>query len=369
MKVGFIITGLRMGGAEMQLSQIAKKVIEEGGDAFIIALINDQHVNIGSGEIKIYKLGLGKSPVSLLRGLIGARKIVKSEKPGVINSHLFHANLFARFLKLISFSRVRLISTYHSKAIGGRKRKFLLKITDFLSSVTVSVSKEAYLELVESKVVPKNKSRYIYNGIDTNVFSFDLAARNKKREELGVGCDETVLISVGRLTEAKDYNNLISAVKKICDKNRFGKIRVWIVGEGPLRKEIEDKIEEEGLSSTVSMLGINYDMPGLLSAADLFVLSSAWEGFSLATAEAMSCERMIVATDAGGVREVLGDCGGIIVPVKDSSLLAKGIEEALVVPAEKRGVVGALLRRRIVENFSIEVFCEKWINLYRENSN
>ncbi|BCL76527.1 hypothetical protein JHS3_22630 [Jeongeupia sp. HS-3] len=101
-----------------------------------------------------------------------------------------------------------------------------------------------------------------------------------------------------------------------------------------------------------------------MSAADLFVLSSAWEGFGLVVAEAMACERVVVATNCGGVAEVIGK-EGILVPVKDSQALAAAINEALDWSVEQKRRIGQAARQRVVERFSLGAAVEKWLQLYQ----
>src|SRR5690625_8036008 len=103
---------------------------------------------------------------------------------------------------------------------------------------------------------------------------------------------------------------------------------------------MELQIEEH-----VSFLGVYNEMPALMSATDIFVLSSLWEGFGLVVAEAMACERVVVATDSGGVKEVLGDCG-FLVSQSETDLLATGIEQALNLDEAEKSELGKRARDR-----------------------
>lgn len=107
------------------------------------------------------------------------------------------------------------------------------------------------------------------------------------------------------------------------------------------------------------------DVHDWMSAADVFVLSSAWEGFGLVVAEAMACERIVVATDCGGVKEVVGDTG-ILVPAKDSVALAQGLAKGLALTREAALAQGRLARQRIVARYSLSVQAERWLELYQK---
>ena len=104
----------------------------------------------------------------------------------------------------------------------------------------------------------------------------------------------------------------------------------------------------------VDFLGVRMDIPALMSAADVFVLSSAWEGFGLVVAEAMACERLVVATDCGGVREVVGPYGHLV-PPSDSKALCGALEAALNVSEAEYKTIGDCARKRIFDNFSLEL--------------
>ena len=106
-------------------------------------------------------------------------------------------------------------------------------------------------------------------------------------------------------------------------------------------------------------------MADLLDAADGYVLSSAWEGMPLALAEAMAMEKVVVATDVGGVRELAGDAGWIV-PSKDSSALAKGMIQAMGMNDFERKAMGKQARERVISQFSMAVKAAEWQRFYAE---
>ena len=134
-----------------------------------------------------------------------------------------------------------------------------------------------------------------------------------------------------------------------------------------IARSIEALAIELGVARRVHFLGIRYDIPAVIAASDVFVLSSAWEGFGLVVAEAMACERPVVATDCGGVREVVGDAG-FLVPPRDSDALARSIEVALMLSQEAREKLGREARRRVVTKFSLASTAERYLALYQGDS-
>ena len=200
----------------------------------------------------------------------------------------------------------------------------------------------------------------VHNGIDTDRFKVNLQAGEALRKQYGVDMNTPILLAVGRLVEAKDYPNLLQAFSRLASSTA----RLWIIGDGPLKDDLLPQAALLNIGQQVEFFGIQKNVHEWLNACDIFVFSSAWEGFGLVVAEAMACERVVVATDAGGVSEVLGDCG-FLVPPRNPAALAAALEKALSLTQEERARYGARARARVVSRFSIESAVDKWTLVYR----
>ena len=143
-----------------------------------------------------------------------------------------------------------------------------------------------------------------------------------------VPADAIFIGSVGRLDEQKGYDHLIRAQRII--KNKYPKVHLAIAGEGPMRSMLEQLIRELDLSDVVHLCGFRTDISDFVSALDLFVSSSRWEGLPIAVVEAMLLRKPVVATDVGGVSEVVkpGETG-YLVPANDVDALATNVIKAL----------------------------------------
>jgi glycosyltransferase involved in cell wall biosynthesis len=126
---------------------------------------------------------------------------------------------------------------------------------------------------------------------------------------------------------------------------------------------MQDLAERIGISDAVHWLGLRDDMPSLLDAADAFVLSSAWEGMPLVVGEAMAMEKPVVATDVGGVRELIGDAG-VVVPPKDSAALEDAMLRVMRMPEDQRNALGKAARERIRQRFDINAKAQEWDAFY-----
>ncbi len=361
MKIAFIITGLGMGGAETQIISLADYFALHGHLILIVSMRGDAVVLPQHPSIKLVSLHMNATPVSFFSAYCRVRRMLIEFSPDVVHSHLVHANIFARLLRITTVFH-RLICSSHSSYEGGFARGLAYRITDGLSDMNTNVSNDAVKASILRGHVKERKIIVVHNGIDCNNFYLDIDARKRLRSSLNVAEDTHVLIAVGRFTKAKDYPNLLKAAAIVFAKHQNSVL--WIVGAGDERQLFKAIAEQLGIGEKVIFLGLRRDIAGLMNAADIFVLSSAWEGFGLVVAEAMACERVVVATDCGGVREVIGS-EGILAPPRDSIALANSLNKALEFSCQKRAVVGRAARRRILQCFSLSSAAERWLDIYR----
>jgi glycosyltransferase involved in cell wall biosynthesis len=313
-------------------------------------------------KLPVMRLNLAKTPLGIVRGLGFAKRFVALFSPDLIHSHTFPANIFARMLTLMLRTRgvaPRLVNTIHNVDEGGWHRMLIYRATDCVADQITAVSRAAADRFVRVHAVSARKMRVLTNGIDTEVFSPDRMRRKRMRIEMKAA-KAFVWIAIGRLVPAKDYPNLLQAFDEV--RIADPAVRLWIAGEGDLdawRAAHPDAVESRG----VEALGLRRDVAALLDAADGFVLSSAWEGMPLALAEAMAMEKIVVATDVGGVRELVGE-SGIIVPPRDSAALAASMVRAMTMGEMERRIMGRESRKRVAGHFSIAGKAEEWADLY-----
>lgn len=364
MNLLYIITGLGMGGAEKQTVLIANKMYEAGHNVMIVSLTDETLVRPNDG-IQLYELKLNKTPFSLFKGLFEVKKIIKKFKPDIVHSHMFHANLFARTLRLIT-KIPALICTAHNTNEGSSLRMLAYKYTDKLASLSTNVSQDAVDSFIRKGASSPGRMIVVSNGIDASQFDFSMDERKAKRSELGIFNDTPILLSVGRLTEAKDYPNLLTAFSLLIkDRSLQSFPQLFIVGTGHLDGYLKNMSKEFGIDKYVTFIGQRNDIRQLMCAADIFVLSSEWEGFPLVITEAMACKKIIVATDAGGITEALGDCGSIV-PIKDPNSLSQAINKMIKLSDNQKEILGNKARERIIQTNSIETIIERWLSIYTQ---
>jgi glycosyltransferase involved in cell wall biosynthesis len=352
-----------VGGAEKQALAVAERMASRGHAVAIMVLMPRLDEEWPTAIHTIH-LDVRKSPGSALKGFLRAREFLHEFRPDLVHSHCFHSNIFARLLRFFGPTFV-VLSTVHNVYEGGSGRMVAYRLTDSLSRRTVAVSHAAAERFTRLKAVPRQKCTVILNGIDVASFAPSAERREKMRAEMGIatGSPTFIWLAVGRIAPAKDYPNLLRAFAAM--RAEKPDAQLWVAGDarGDQKPPLEALAKEFEIDAAVRWLGLRRDMPALFDAADAFVSSSAWEGMPLAVGEAMSMAKPDVATDVGGVRELVGDAG-VVVPPKNSQALAEMMLETMQQSKEVLAVRGRAARDRILHHFSIDATAETWEALY-----
>lgn len=358
MRILLLTTGLLTGGAERQVMDLAAQWVRTGHAVHVVSLTDESQFPIPDG-VGVTFLKLRKNPLSAFEALREAGALVRRWQPDVLHSHMFHANLFARLLRMRDRAAraVPLICTAHSTREGGKLRMALYRVTDRACTLTTHVSAEGREEMIARGAVPAHRIVVMPNGIDTKLFRPDPIHRASLRTAWHIPLDVHLLLSVGRLVPEKAQSVLIEAFARVHAEHP--RTRLLIAGDGPLRDALEQEIATAGLTQAITLLGNRNDVPSLMQAADLFVLSSIVEGMPLAVAEALACEVPVVATDVSGVRMLVQDTERIV-PPGDSAALATAIANALMAPRSEA------YREYVVDNFGLSAVAAGWLTLYRQ---
>lgn len=358
MRILLLTTGLKLGGAEQQVAALARQFTAFGHAVAVASLAQGQDVELHE-SVTVLPLEMRKTPQSMARALWRLRAFIRQWQPDIIHAHMIHANLFGRMLGAISSAAPPVICTAHSAREGGRLRMLAYRLTDHWSQLTTHVSPQGREAMIAAGAVPASRITVMPNGIDTVLFRPEAALRLSSRAELGLHEQSRLVINVGRLAKEKAQGTLIDAFAKL---KPAPDARLVIVGEGPLRGALEQRVRDHQLTKQVHLIGARQDIPALLNAADLFVLSSDIEGMPLALGEALACELPVVATDAAGVAELMGECGEIV-PRGDPAALAAAMRRALDAGHGDANAQAAR-RARIVSNFSLEAVALQWLDCY-----
>jgi glycosyltransferase involved in cell wall biosynthesis len=360
MRVLFITTGLKLGGAERQVVDLADRLAERGHDVAIAYLTGDAEVLPRDARVGLHPMHCRKSVLGMAAGCLRLRALIRKWNADVVHSHMVHANLIARLLRLVT-PMPKLICTAHSTNEGGRLVSLAYRATDCLSTISTNVSREAVAAFEQCGAAPKGRMIPVLNGIDLTEFSYSQEGRDESRKRVFPYPGKRLILTVGRLVPEKNFSGLLHAFSSVT--KAMPDAELWIAGGGELRAQLEQQRSDLHLDDSVRFLGVRADVPDLMRAADVFVLSSLFEGFGLVVAEAMASGTLTVATNAGGIAEVMGG-HGYCVPVGNQNALEAALLDALQLPAQEAIAKGEAGRRHIERNFDINRTIDQWLKVY-----
>jgi len=279
----------------------------------------------------------------------------------VIHSHMVGSNSWGAILGRLCRVPVIVAHEHMWSFDGSRARHFLDRdLIGRSCDLFLTVSEQSRRSMIELEGVNPTKLEALRNGIPDKPGGDGARIRT----EFGVGADEPIVGSVGLLREEKAFEVLVEAAKLLADEGR--KFRLLIVGDGPERNKIERAISTFGLSDRVILTGMRRDVPDLLAAMDVAVCSSDWEGGPLSILEYMQAELPVVATDVGGISEmVTHGVTGMLVPKRDPQAMAAAIGGLLDDPDEA-GRLGEAGANRQRAEYRLEAMVERVETRYEE---
>lgn len=346
LSVLLLTTGLNVGGAERLVIELARSYTARGIRTVVLSLTNDRDLldQVDTTGIDIRFIGMSKGPSGLASGARSLAKIVRNEEILVIHAHMPHAALVASTARVLFGLRTPLLHTSHNFSFA-RSLAIPLRATRGLRDVEVLLAPGQHPDLNARRIA------VIPNGIKLEDIPQWPVSRVAGRP---------VLLTIGRLNEQKNLPALIQAFHEVRATGKVPGAVLRVIGDGPQRKPLEDLIERLGLSESVSLLGLRRDIPQQLAQADLFVMSSSWEGLPLVALEAGAAAVPVIAPPVGALPWLLSDdCGFLVRPEE----LATGIVEAWSNrdEAERRA---RRLSRKVREQFGHERMVQDHVKLY-----
>jgi glycosyltransferase involved in cell wall biosynthesis len=293
------------------------------------------------------------------------REFIKKNRVDIIHCHGYKSNFYGL---LASRGQVPSVTTNHNWLTAHWK----LKAYCFLDSLwirffdrIVAVSNEVKKDMLRYKI-PEEKIRVIDNGIALERFE-KVVETKKMKNQLGFDEEIRIIGTIGSLIIEKGHIYLLEAARQILDGVKD--LKFLIIGDGPLRKPLEEKSEELGIKKDVIFMGQREDIPELLMAMDVFVLPSIKEGLPVALLEAMAAKRPVIATRVGAIPKVIENKDiGILVEPKDINELRDAIMNLIDDPWRMN-----LLARggfsRVCMDFSSDEMGKHYLKLYNEITN
>ncbi|MBP7204898.1 MAG: glycosyltransferase [Candidatus Cloacimonetes bacterium] len=361
-KIVFLSTTVDMGGAETLLLNMVE------------ALRGEHEISVlyfkGKGTLLPNFRDLGNEPRKLsLKTLLELMAELRRNNETILQGWMYHGNLLASLIHLLSGKRGRLVwgvhhsaRAYVSGSIFGGVRLRLTSLFARLPEKIVYVSEQVRQEHIDFGY-PEGNASVIHNGIDPKSFVFNPESRLNLRLELGIGVDDPVLGAVGRYHPIKDYRTFFRAAAKLLAVHPS--LHVVVVGRDLELGSFTNQFK--GLRETdlrrIHLLGERQDVPQILCAMDVFALSSLSESFSLALIEALATARCCVCTDVIFFQDFFPEALRTFKPY-DAEGMAGQVEYFLGLPDSERAKRGRDARAGVEANFTLDLTIKRYLTLW-----
>lgn len=277
-------------------------------------------------------------PKNDVKAIFKVRKLLKQIKPDIVYLHSSKAGAIGRIALAFNFKTKILYNAhgwYFNAQISDKKKRLFAVIEKNLAIKTdkiINISKSEYESALKYKIAPEKKMCIIENGIDFTKFEHSDKYREETRRKYHIEDNEIVIGVVGRLTEQKDPMTMIKAFELVCKENK--NTRLMYVGSGNLEEDVKQYAKEKNILDKVIITGWVNNVEQYIPAFDIAVLPSKWEGFGLVLIEYMACNKPIIATSVGGIKDIIeNEVNGILVPKESPEKLKYAIQKIL-----KRGI-------------------------------
>ncbi len=380
--IGQLIESLAMGGAENLAVRMANQLAAEGHESHLIILTEEGALSerVATG-VQVHYLGFRRASIrnpfafgaSLKTGYSLLRSVVEKQDIQVVQSHLPGSNFMGLLLELRGVCPV--LATIHNNEefrYGDADNPVLVMARKFAYSLLlrrghgiVAVSEDVRSSLVRQlKCGPELAKRV---SVVTNAVPLPDILPSEEisqiRSSFGIPDKTPFILAAGRLSEQKNFVDLVAAAGLL--KEDGADFRLVIGGEGELRPQLESQIKSMGLADHVQLPGVLSNLNQVMQAADIFVMSSLWEGLPLVLLEAMAASLPTVAFAIPGIDEVVeAEVHGLKVPVGDSRELADGLAE-LLASEDHRLTMGKAARDLISSQYNFQTLIFQLVDLYR----
>lgn len=367
MRVCHIIHALTAGGAEQVLVELHGAAPLGGFDMSVVALTGDLSSIHAQGLQRagadVHALGLTSRWD--LRAFPRALALAQAWSADIIHTHLKHADIVGAYVA--QRMRIPHVSTLHviEDSVSGQlaaKSWLAGQVRQRLTDRTIAVSEAQRTWYLSTFGVPPESVVTIHNGIETPP-QVDEPTRSEVRRSLGYDSAAVIAAMVAIMRPGKGFDDLLAAIGLLPEDSP---LRVVLIGDGPDRGALEaDVAADPRLRERVSFIGYREDVPRLLASVDFVVHPSHADALPTALLHAISGGVPVVATDVGGIPEIVGPDAALLVPPRRPDLLVKAMTR-LVEDGETRSRLGAAGRSRFEREFSAQSWAQRLADLYDE---
>jgi glycosyltransferase involved in cell wall biosynthesis len=364
MHITHLVENLNVGGAERVVIDLVLEQQRRGHDLRVICLFEPGTLASELVDAGISVVALNKQPGPSLALLVRLRRLLGSGALDVLHSH----NAMAHYYGVAASIALRVvrINTRHGMGtlLANRRQRWLYRLSMGLTHAACFVCAAARDQFIADGRVPSARARVVHNGIPASLLQ--PRPRGSLRHLLSLPEGARIIITVGRLNPAKDHPLLVRAFLMLAA--RQPDLHLVIVGDGAGMEMLQQLRAKSHCPERIHLPGTRRDIADLLVDAELFVLSSITEGFSIALLEAAAAGVPVIATDVGGNGEIIvdGDSGRLVPSANDAALVEA--MEAMLASPQQAAMMAARLYQWLQRHATVAAVADAYQQIYTERS-
>lgn len=384
MKILQVVANTGYGGMPLHVLALSKGLKERGHEVRLLSMDEGPLIGefarqgIQATSMAFLRQRAGRDPVTLIKSVSKVRKTILANNPDIVHTHGPRAHFFVDMAQLFQ-NGPAVVSSVHgsfSQFVYGNEGEFghatsalkkiqygcIDKLTARRSAMMIAVCEATRRELIQTLNIAPDKVRVVLNGIDEHHVNPQKV--DALRREFGCGDNKKLVSYIGRIAHHKGTGLFAEAAEIVVAG--LPDARFVAVGEGPMVEELRLRATAGPLFGRFIVTGRRSDAVDIIAASDLLILPSLSEGLPLTLLEAAMTGTAMVASDTGGISEVVNDCEtGLLVPVGDSYRLAGAIKD-LLADDMKRKDMGAAARRLWERRFTVSHMIDGMEEVYSE---
>lgn len=334
--------------------------------------------------VKIFEVPFSRNPLGIgnIKAFMRLMELQRINNYDIVHVHTPIAAIYGRLLKL-GYSNLKTIYTAHGYHFlkGGSKLSWLIyypieKIMAKFTDVIININKEDF-EITKEKLKPR--SSYFLNGVGLDLSKYKKLSKDEileKKKELGINDNDFIVLMIAELNKNKNHIQLINAMEIL--STQYSNIKVFCIGDGDMREDLEQQIISRNLQNNIFMLGYRQDVNKLINISDIGILMSYREGLPRNIMEFMASGRKVIATNIRGCRDLIcNETVGTLVNVGDYEETAKAIEKYYLSRDRRFNVSNEIKKYdiesvnsellKIYESIELEINYEKGMSSYVSN--
>lgn len=363
-RVGFVLHVMQVAGAEVLVAETIRRL---GRRIEPVVLCLDQVGALGERMRRegVEVIAFGRRPgidLSLVRRLA---RVIRDKQLNVVHAHQYTPFFYGALGAVASFTKPRVIFTEHGRHypdVVSRKRRFANRVLfDRLADDVNAVCGFSATSLAAQDGFSKARIQVIENGVDLSRYR-QVRDQGALKARLGLVADRRHVVTIARFHPVKDHRTLLQAFSQVA--TAVQDVDLLLVGDGPLRGELEQFAWSLGLADRIRFLGVRDDVADILAVADVFALTSVSEAASITLLEAMASRVPVVVTEVGGNPEIVRHgIDGLLAPRGDALAIAAAIVTLLEAPDTARGLAQSAAER-VGTLYNLDRTIDRYYSLY-----